>query len=149
MPLSVSHLIAASRRTRLSPACSASAQFGENGLSRPYGLTILASKWLLLNAISNLVASCAVWSFGMLLLSSEYSSPPRPPWTLLSAWGIGGPGLCPIRRLLDRLGVLRGLLRGPRGELPHGHSLLHDDLVFAAVLVPQVGHFVSKLGYEC
>jgi len=26
---------------------------------------------------------------------------------------------------------------------------LHDDLVFAAVLVPKVGDFVPELGYEC
>src|SRR5215203_6097389 len=34
---SITHHIAASRRTRSSPACSASAQLGENGLSSPYG----------------------------------------------------------------------------------------------------------------
>ena len=30
----------------------------------------------------------------------------------------------------------------------HGHGLLHDDLVFAAVLVPKIGHFIPKLRYE-
>jgi hypothetical protein len=54
-----------------------------------------------------------------------------------------GVGPC----LLDRLGVLWGLLRR-HGEPSYGHGLLHDDLVFAAVLVPKVGHFVLKLGYE-
>jgi hypothetical protein len=33
--------------------------------------------------------------------------------------------------------------------LPHGHSLLHDYLVFAAVLVPKISYFVPELGYEC
>ena len=35
------------------------------------------------------------------------------------------------------------------GELAHGHGLLHDDLVFAAVLVSKIGNFVPELGYEC
>src|SRR5215218_10142780 len=95
--------MAASRRTRSRPACSASAQFGENGLSGPYGLTTLASEWLVLNATSNLFASCTVWSLCMLLLSSEYSPPPRPPHALLSACS-SGPGLCPLRLLLGGLG---------------------------------------------
>ncbi len=34
------------------------------------------------------------------------------------------------------------------GELPHGHGLLHDDLVFAAVLVPKISYFVPELRYE-
>ena len=49
---------AAMRWTRSSPACSASVQLGENGLSNPYGLTILASGWSMLIAASNLFASC-------------------------------------------------------------------------------------------
>src|SRR5215213_8245538 len=90
---STSHLIASSRRTRSSPACSASAQVGVNGLSVPCGRTILASGWLVLNAASNLVASCAVRSLCMLLLSSEYPSPPGPPCALLSPSrsGVGPP----------------------------------------------------------
>src|SRR5215203_3163545 len=90
-----SHPIALSRRARSRPACSASAQFGVNGLSGPCGLTILASAWLVLNATSNLLASssCANCSAScMFLLPSEYSSPPRPPRALLSARDIGvGP----------------------------------------------------------
>src|SRR5918995_6107046 len=39
----------------------------------------------------------------MLLLSSEYSPPPWPPYALLSA-SRSGPGLRPLRRRLDRLG---------------------------------------------
>jgi hypothetical protein len=35
------------------------------------------------------------------------------------------------------------------GELPHGHGLLHDDLIFAAVLVSKIGYFIPKLRYEC
>src|SRR5829696_2067790 len=89
MFLSTSHLIASSRRTRSRPACSASAQFGVNGLSGPCGLTTLASAWLVLNATSNLLASssCAACSASscMFLLPSEYPSPPRPPRALLSA----------------------------------------------------------------
>src|SRR5215212_5181817 len=39
----------------------------------------------------------------MLLLSSEYSPPPRPPYALLSP-SCSGVGLYPTRGLLDRLG---------------------------------------------
>jgi hypothetical protein len=58
-------------------------------------------------------------------------------------------GLCLLRLLLDRLGGFCGLLLLRGGELPHGHGLLHDYLVFAAVLVSKIGHFVPELGYEC
>src|SRR5215217_1015100 len=105
MFLSTSHLIASSRRTRSRPACSASAQFGVNGLSSPCGLTILASAWLVLNATSNLLASssCANCSAScMFPLPSEYSSPPRPPCALLSARDIG-VGLTPTLLLFGRL----------------------------------------------
>src|SRR5215213_11386827 len=94
---STSHLIASSRRARSSPACSASAQVGVNGLSSPCGLTILASGWLVLNATSNLLASsCAACSAScMFLLPSEYSSPPRPPCALLLSPSRIGPGFLP------------------------------------------------------
>jgi hypothetical protein len=44
----------------------------------------------------------------------------------------------------------RGLvgLRG-RGELAHGHSLLHDDLVFAPGLFPKIGDLLLQVRYEC
>src|SRR5829696_4974457 len=106
MFLSTSHPIALSRRARSRPACSASAQFGVNGLSGPCGLTILASAWLVLNATSNLLASscaaCSSWC--MFLLPSEYSSPPRPPCVLLRGSF--------ARPLLDRLGSLAVSLVG-------------------------------------
>src|SRR5215203_7045717 len=104
-----SHPIALSRRARLRPACSASAQFGVNGLSGPCGLTNLASAWLVLNATSNLVASfcaacCAACSSScMFLLPSEYSSPPRPSCVLLRARDIG-VGLLFTLLLINRLG---------------------------------------------
>src|SRR5829696_5187139 len=110
-----SHPIALSRRARLRPACSASAQFGVNGLSGPCGLTTLASAWLVLNATSNLLASssCAACSASscMFLLPSEYPSPPRPPRALLSARDIGvGPRVGPTSTLL-LVGHLRRFLR--------------------------------------
>src|SRR5215211_6427086 len=87
--LSISHPIAASRRTRSSPACSASAQPGENGLSIIEGLTILASGWLMLIATSSLRASCAVLSLCMLLLPSEHPPPLRPLYALLRLYRSG------------------------------------------------------------
>src|SRR5829696_4481281 len=107
--------MALSRRTRSRPACSASAQFGENGLSSPCGLTILASGWLVLNATSNLLASssCAACSASscMFLLPSEYPSPPGPPCSSLWARDIGvGPRVGPTSTLL-LVGHLRRFLR--------------------------------------
>ena len=58
-------------------------------------------------------------------------------------------GLCPLRLLLHRLCGFCGLLRWRCSELPHGHGLLHDYLVFTAILVAQVSHLVPELGYEC
>jgi hypothetical protein len=58
-------------------------------------------------------------------------------------------GLCSIGLLLDRLSGFCGLLVLRCGELAHGHGLLHDDFVFAAILVPKIGHFIPELGYEC
>src|SRR5829696_4544498 len=40
----------------------------------------------------------------MLLLSSEYSPPPRPPNTTLLSLSSSGPGFCPTLLLLGRLG---------------------------------------------
>src|SRR5918994_1411347 len=40
-----------------------------------------------------------------------------------------GVGLYPLRRLLDRLDVLWGLLRRRRGELSHGYGLLRNYLL--------------------
>jgi hypothetical protein len=57
--------------------------------------------------------------------------------------------LCPLRLILNRLSGFCRVLGLRRGELAHGHSLLHDDLVFAAVLVPKIGHFIPELRYEC
>src|SRR5215203_4701111 len=108
-----SHPIALSRRARLRPACSASAQFGVNGLSGPCGLTILASAWLVLNATSNLLASssCANCSAScMFPLPSEYSSPPRPPCARSFAVSARDIGVGPTSTLL-LFGHLRRFLR--------------------------------------
>ena len=52
----------------------------------------------------------------------------------------------PIGPGLGALCLILWLLWGR--ELPHGQSLLHDYLVFTAVLVSEVGYFVPELRYE-
>jgi hypothetical protein len=54
-----------------------------------------------------------------------------------------------VELILDSLSGFCRLLWLRCGELAHGHGLLHDDLVFAAVLVPKIGHFIPELRYEC
>src|SRR5215217_8318074 len=119
MFLSTSHLIASSRRTRSRPACSASAQFGVNGLSGPCGLTTLASAWLVLNATSTLLASssCAACSASscIFLLPSEYPSPPGPPCSSLWARDVG-VGLTSTLLLVGHL--RRFLRRSASVQLP-------------------------------
>jgi hypothetical protein len=56
--------------------------------------------------------------------------------------------LCPLWLLLDRLRGFCRLLGLRCGALPHGQGLLHDDLVFTAVLVSKIGYLVPELGYE-
>ena len=34
-------------------------------------------------------------------------------------------------------------------ECPHGHGLLHDDLVFAPGLFPKIGDLILQVRYEC
>jgi hypothetical protein len=58
-------------------------------------------------------------------------------------------GLTPTLLLLGRLGGFWRLLGRCCGELPRGHGLLHDYLVFASVLVSKIGHLAPELGYEC
>src|SRR4028119_515062 len=64
-------------------------------------------RWLALS--SGRLASRSILN-GKILLSPQH---PTPPWAAprarLRAWGIG-PGRCTLRRLLDRLGDLCGLL---------------------------------------
>jgi hypothetical protein len=54
-----------------------------------------------------------------------------------------------VELILDFLSGFCRLLWLRCGKLAHGHGLLHDDLVFAAVLVPKIGHFIPELRYEC
>src|SRR5215210_634877 len=54
----------------------------------------------------------------MLLLSAEHPPPPRSSLCGLLSPSCSGPGLCPIRRLLDRLGGFWGLLGRFYGGYP-------------------------------
>src|SRR5215218_2771880 len=81
--------------------------------------------------------------------SAEHPAPPGTPLCGLLSLSSSRPGLYPLWLLLDCIGGFCRLLGLRCGELAHGHGLLHDDLVFAAVLVPKIGHFIPELRYEC
>src|SRR5215212_2334588 len=58
-------------------------------------------------------------------------------------------GTFSVELILNSLSGFCRLLWLRCGQLAHGHGLLHDDLVFAAVLVPKIGHFIPEQRYEC
>src|SRR5829696_466230 len=86
--------------------------------------------------------------------SSEHSPPPRSLYGLLRLYRTG-PGLCPIRLLLDRLSGFCRLLRGLYGwdlasELGHdgvvSPTLLGSGLPLGVQLVPKVTDLILQRG---
>src|SRR5215211_401645 len=97
------------------------------------------------------LSACEQFSAEVIALPFGLFAPP-----LLLGHPFAQRGLCHfaadtfgVELILDSLSGFCRLLWLRCGELAHGHGLLHDDLVFAAVLVPKIGHFIPELRYEC
>src|SRR5215213_5063218 len=88
--------MALSKRSLLSPTRRVSSSDSANAVP------LMASGWFVASDASSSAASCAAWSSCMFLLSTEHPTPPGPLCALLSP-SRSGPGLCPLRHLLDRL----------------------------------------------
>src|SRR5918994_2938065 len=76
----------------------------------------------------------------MLLLSSEHPPPPRPLYALLSPTR-SGPGLCPLRRLLDCLWGFSRLSKGVDllAEIVTRTLRLFSPVALLGQLLPQCG----------